>query len=797
MPKNVQNSPTTTDAPDVAPRPGFTAPIGVLGDFELKREIGRGGMGTVYEAWQRSLQRTVALKVLSQAVSASPNAVARFQREAQAAAKLNHTHIVPIFALGDDNGIYFYAMEYVEGDSLNAIIGSSRDRQNADTATAGLDETVALPRERMAPPGADAGAAVAPNEVAEDTSVTLTASSSAHPVREDFAKIAVHLGDVADGLAFAHRHGVIHRDIKPHNLLLGEDGRLRISDFGLARLAEQPGVTMTGEVVGSPLYMSPEQLSGEPGSVDHRTDIYSLGATLYEWLTLQPPYPGDTRERVISAILTREPVPPRVHNPQIPHDLETICLRAMERDPKRRYQSAADLGEDLHRFVARRPITATRAGRIHRTGQFIYKHQVASVVTVALAFALVLGWALMRKRGEVAAQSQTVAQLQEQQAQIIDSVKSVLPESVLSALPLEVGGPLRAAGAVQGFLGANQLGLSVAGLGATSSGGAPGVGTPAAIALRAVESFYETAVGAGLSAAVSDPADQLAKLLRDAREHWESDPETARQRLESYLSLRDDNLYAYQMHAALSARQGHFQQMLRDAERMVALRGETPTGFIWRGIAHLLLDQTQDALDDLTTATQLDSTSAWAKIGRGLALIREGRAGGAILEFEDALRVMPGSIVAMLGRASAYSAFGKHELARSDAERVLNQDPDNIDALTIRGDCNTALGDLVAAAADFERANNLAGRSNPALALRYLSVIVQQQQLLKAEPPQRPLDAATGAETTSESASDGSTDAWPDRLLEYLAAQAGTGRPLRRGAEARAPTPVLRVALGP
>ncbi len=720
-------------------------------------------MGTVYEAWQRSLKRTVALKVLSRQVSASKTAVARFHREAQAAAKLHHIHIVPIFALGDEQGTYFYAMELIEGQSLGALITGKRARQQADTATVVLDETVALDRsDGDGAPHVELKAATEPQAggaEADDSNVTLITSSVVRFSREHFVEIAAHIADVADALDYAHRHGVIHRDIKPHNLLMGNDGRLHVLDFGLARLAEQPGVTVTGELLGSPLYMSPEQLSGESRRVDQATDIYSLGATMYEWLTLKPPYPGETRERVISMILTSQALAPRTHNSQIPLDLETICMKAMERDPSRRYRTAGELRDDLHRFVKSRPIKAKRAGLGLRASRLIKRHQLVSISTAAALVLLTIGSAWLSNRGQVQVQTQAVAELQEKNEQIIDLV---------SVLPLELGAPLRMAGAFQELVGPNQLGLSVPGFGSVGSTGLPAVGTPTAIARRLAKAFYDATAPTDWPAA-ADSSDEPATLLREAVRVWDADSEKALTLLDGYLTMRPDDYDARRMRAALYAGLGRFSGMFDDSHRLVELRGESANGYIWRGLAHLLLDRGHRSLDDLARAMQFNETSAWAKIARGLALIRNGRAGGAILDFEDALRERPDLMLARLGRASAYYASGKMQLARSDIDRVLEDDPDDVDALTIGGDCHTALGDLTAAARDFERALNIAGRNNAALAIRYLSVLVQQQRLSKVEAAEADRQPDSEAKTETPESIDGSTRASPvERFLRSI-----------------------------
>ena len=212
------------------------------------------------------------------------------------------------------------------------------------------------------------------------------------------------IAEVADALDHAHENGVIHRDIKPANLLLSPDGRLSVSDFGLARMLEQPGMTLSGEFVGSPLYMSPEQITAGRVPLDHRTDIYSLGATLYELLTFEPPFPGTSRDEVLANIIQKEPVPPRRHNRKISVDLETICLKAMERDPGRRYASAAEFAADLRRLLRSEPLMARPQWIVTKLARRAARHKVtvslgAGLVVVLVAAGIVAHW----YRGEYAA----------------------------------------------------------------------------------------------------------------------------------------------------------------------------------------------------------------------------------------------------------------------------------------------------------------------------------------------------------------------------------------------------------
>lgn len=344
-----------------------------LGDFELLRQIGRGGMGIVYEAWQKSQNRRLALKVLNGGLGLTHRAVERFRREAEAAARLHHTNIVPVYTTGVVDDTYFYAMELVDGPSLDQVLArlrsgphqeppppgaSAPDRSNG-TPPPGPAETVAYQRERSAPLSDDTG----PLPAWSPTSSSALDSGSGGPYFDTVARMAA---EVAEALDYAHRSAIVHRDIKPSNLLLSPDGRVSLNDFGLARVLEQPGMTMTGEFVGTPMYMSPEQIAAGRAPLDHRTDVYSLGATLYELLTLRPPFSGERRDQVIAQIHHKEPRPPRRINTRVPVDLETICLKALEKDPVRRYQTAGAMAEDLRRYVNRYAVAARRTGPVGR-----------------------------------------------------------------------------------------------------------------------------------------------------------------------------------------------------------------------------------------------------------------------------------------------------------------------------------------------------------------------------------------------------------------------------------------------
>ena len=350
-----------------------------LGDFLIEDQIGAGGMGVVYRAEQSSLKRTVAVKVLPDYLRHSPSARARFRREIEASARLHHMNIVSVHATGEEFGRLFYAMELIDGPPLNQILEHFRahpipELQSATPADMGREvDEATVP---MTNPPDWAIKSLAGGQQLDGV-VTDTTSQDfiGRPDRDYFDRVATALAEVAGALAYAHQHGIVHRDIKPSNLLMSLDGRLHISDFGLARSAQEPNLTRTGECVGTPFYMAPEQVSAGEQPIDGRVDVYGLGATLYELLTLRPPFVADSRDRVLAKITNTEPIPPRRLNKRVPHDLQTICLKALEKAPRDRYQTAAEMAGDLRLYVSRFAISAKRSGPIGQAIKWAQRHR--------------------------------------------------------------------------------------------------------------------------------------------------------------------------------------------------------------------------------------------------------------------------------------------------------------------------------------------------------------------------------------------------------------------------------------
>ena len=347
--------------------------------------VGQGGMGLVYRAVQIRLNRTVALKVLPAIVgSASPAAVARFRREATSAARLHHTNIIPIYDFGESRDAYYCAMELVEGHPLDKLIQNLVKCDAASASPARLAELLRSVSPEIQQSDAEEGRESSPSS---DGS-TLSGASSTGRGRAYFRQVGRWMADTADALHYAHGEGIIHRDIKPSNLILSLDGRVMVADFGLAKDVGDVSVTMTGALLGTLRYMSPEQAMAKRVKVDHRTDIYSLGATMYELLTFQPAFPGTDDKEILGAIITRDPAAPRKLVSGVPHDLETICLKALEKSPDARYATGRAMADDLRRYANDLPIVAKQPGPIGRAVKF-FRRRKAPVLAVAAGVLLI------------------------------------------------------------------------------------------------------------------------------------------------------------------------------------------------------------------------------------------------------------------------------------------------------------------------------------------------------------------------------------------------------------------------
>jgi serine/threonine protein kinase/tetratricopeptide (TPR) repeat protein len=358
-------------------RPNGEIALGTLGDFRILREVGRGGMSVVYEAEQMSLGRRVALKVLPFAATMDQRHLQRFHNEARAAASLHHEHIGPVHAVGCERGVHFIAMQFIDGVTLAQAI-----RAVHRLAGPGLgDPTVEYVH--------------GDSPLPEEPTITIAGlTTESGQAGERFFRTAAELMvQAAEALEYAHSLGIVHRDVKPGNLMVDTAGKLWVTDFGLAKHGDA-SLTMSGDLLGTLRYMSPEQALARHGLVDHRTDVYSLGATLYELLTGRPAVVGNDHQEILKQIAFDEPIAPRKLNNKLPRDLETVVCKCLEKNPDHRYPTAKELAEDLRLYLSERPIRAKPATLAQRARKWSQRHPAVVRSAVILLVLVTAGSSL-------------------------------------------------------------------------------------------------------------------------------------------------------------------------------------------------------------------------------------------------------------------------------------------------------------------------------------------------------------------------------------------------------------------
>jgi WD40 repeat protein/serine/threonine protein kinase/tetratricopeptide (TPR) repeat protein len=412
-----------------------TGPVEQLGDFRILREIGQGGMGVVYEAEQVSLGRHVALKVLPRKMLPDARAKRRFEREAKAAAKLHHTNIVPVFGVGEHDGLPYYVMQFIPGQGLDLVLNELHRLKAAPPLPTRTDGDSPQPALKAGRPGDDPVASLArslltgafqagaePSPVPEGTGESpeaaepyppfapgpLSASSATQAVssgsitlpgqsgeahnrqtkRQTYWQSVAQVGvQVADALEHAHKQGIVHRDIKPSNLLLDAQGRVWVTDFGLAKADDQKDLTAVGDILGTLRYMPPEAFEGRTGPC---SDVYALGLTLYELVALRPAFAEKERAKLVRRITTEDAPRLRDWQPGVPRDLETIIHKAIDRDQGRRYQTAGEMAADLQRFLDDLPIQARRSSGLERTWRWCRRNPAVAALTASVAGLMVI-----------------------------------------------------------------------------------------------------------------------------------------------------------------------------------------------------------------------------------------------------------------------------------------------------------------------------------------------------------------------------------------------------------------------
>jgi tetratricopeptide (TPR) repeat protein len=701
-----------------------------LGEFHVLRELGRGGMGVVYEALQSSLDRRVALKVLSAHPALNPAGVARFKREAYSTARLDHPGIVKILAVGGDGAEHWYAMELIDGQPLDAAL--ARVRGTSGSGKAFVEHALDL------------------------------------------------LVQVADALEHAHRQGIVHRDVKPANVLVRPDGRAVLTDFGLAYRVDLPSVTLPGGCAGTPHYMAPEQAAGR--TVDARADVFALGATLYEAVAQRRPFDAPTTAEVLDRIRREEATDPRRHNPDIAPDLSAVVLKALEKDPARRYQTAGAMAQDLRSLLAGQPVQARRPSLLQRVGRWARREPLRAALAGAVLVALGLGMYLARKSQEIQVGAAEIrrAELERNLAfgflaaakheagarGWFEQARAIAPDedAVVAGLTLVEAGrlmpsrglkfldqfgeraqrsvPLRRlrapllrrlgkhaeAEALERSLGPPEspLDLFLAGVAdmtriRPSSERLPRVVLERlSLAARSTRvarlDFYVMWAGAARevadAAAVQEAVAALLALWRDEPSALlavgsllaESDPTRARAAFEAALARAPDSHVARGGLAYLAAQRGDLREALKWAVEATEVRPDEPEPWYRLGIYRSRAGEHDLAMAAYRRAIKAFPQHAQGHANLGAELFRRGDLEGAAKCFRRALDLDPDLPEAHANMADYLYRQGDHPAAEAEYQRAAELDPADVHCITRLGELRARAGDADAAAREYRRA---------------------------------------------------------------------------------------------
>lgn len=702
---------------DVSARPLAVAPLPNVPGYRLEREIGRGGMGIVYRALQERLQRPVALKMMLAGPFASPRELARFQREAELVAQLQHPNIVAVHDVGDVDGQPFFTMELVDGSSL-------AERLRAGPMPAG--------------------------------------------------EAAAMVATVARAIDFAHQHGIVHRDLKPANILLAADGTPKVSDFGLARRIGGAGLTASGARIGTPSYMSPEQVAGHAGAIGPPTDVHALGAILYELLTGRPPYRAESDAETTRLVLDETPRPPRAIDAAIPRDLETICLQCLQKEPYRRYASAALLAADLERFRRGEPIAARRVGAVERTWRWARRRPglalslgVCALLAISLSMVATAAWressaqrddveaglAAVRAQARAAQWNAAAAALRRAEARLAGGGTNELRRRVQAAAAelqlvsdlerVRVQQPLALDGKRVIRRGRRNADRDYAALLRDHGFAAPDA--PAeAVADRVRASSIAPAIIAALDdwAATSEDPAQRAWLLAIARaadpdpggwrdrardpERWNDQATLLELAASADADRHPDSLlfslaermqqgggdpmpflklavaqhpqdFWLQLAAGLACARSNLDEAIRYLHAAVALRPGEASTHAYLGIALCARGRLTDGEASLRRAIGLDGRRVWMHDNLGTCLMAQRRFAEGLEAFQRGLELDPNWMPARIGAAVAHVELGANDIAMAELQAAMAIEPENGQAQGTIGLLLLRRGELTAA----------------------------------------------------------------------------------------------------
>jgi tetratricopeptide (TPR) repeat protein/predicted Ser/Thr protein kinase len=611
----------------------------VIGKYELREELGRGGMGIVYRAYDRVLKRSVALKMINDPKRAGGKLLKRFTQEASIIARLHDPRLVPIFEVGEYEKKPYFVMELIEGRSLQRLL---------------REETV---------PG---------------------------------RRVAEIVREVALALKHAHENGIIHRDVKPENILIDSSGNPRLMDFGLAIDEEtEERFTAPGAILGTPEYMSPEQAAGATSELTEATDIYALGAILYHALVGKPPFQATEMHRVIYKVITLEPTPPRRLDPKIHQDLETITLRCLMKEPTRRYLTAEEVADELGRYLAGEPIVARPQGSIERAWRRARRYRGFVIAFLLLLILVGMGGAFlddMRRRDNAKA-------LEELRAEKERAARAAAQaESEKARATIEEARTALAGNEFQRALDAANRAVELDPKSAD------------AWAVRATARFRTTdrqgALDDAARAIELDPRCSLAWITRASVESNKHETEAAIADANRALEIDPKDGRAYHVRGCARFNAGDVEGALGDATKAIELKPKEAGAWLLRASARLNTREYDGAIEDATRGIELEPTDAHGWQARGAARAMRAKKGdleSAVEDLSRAIAMLPGEAEFWMLRAIAKARLGEDEGVIQDCTKALELDPRNAQTWTVRAHSRLNLKDLEGARSDFRR----------------------------------------------------------------------------------------------
>ncbi len=590
-----------------------------LGEYLLNRVLGSGGMGVVYEALHEPLKRKVALKVLSPQLAHQEASLQRFYREVRAAARLHHPNIVPVFDVGEEQGTHYFAMEYIEGRTLEQI---------AQTDGISYEESAAAVKA------------------------------------------------ISEALHYAHGQGIIHRDVKPSNLIRTPDGRVLITDFGVAKELTEAGLTASGALLGTPAYMSPEQAAGSKEPITPRTDVYSLGATLYDLCTGRRPFMADSFEATLAKVLFHDPERPLLSKPDLPLDLDTIILKAMAKEPDRRYPTAQDLAEDLGRFLRGEPILARPMTTVNRVMRRIRRHRIAVTASGIVAVLIAVGggivWHMLTEQRAEAAR--LAAERVAREAEILAEKERLARETAEREAIQKVREESRAL---------------------VKSGLLMKVPTPQDAMLRFTRALE------------IDPENWEAWLERGRMHREQGEFREALDDLKRAIALSPDSIDGYAERMTIFLCMNDFLRVAGELDNILKRWPEHRFAKMGKAALLYLKGNKAEAVAEFTKVIEEMPNEALAWAGRGGCLLELDRHQEALNDLDRALQLEPKNIMALNNRAQLFMEAGQLDRAIADAGLSLSSYTSYFWPWEIRGKCRFQKGEFAAAEEDLEQAVKL------------------------------------------------------------------------------------------